>query len=78
MQPLLAASSFLLELCVRFYDCRERVLEQQPPLILVSILESSACPGGACIGIGSSVGPAPPLTVLLRSLQQQIVLSEPL
>ena len=54
------------------------VLEQLPSLILVSSQESSACPGGACIGTGSSVGHAPPLTVLLGHLQWQIVLSEPL
>lgn len=37
-----------------------------------------ACPGGACIGIGSKTGRAPPLTVLLGDLQGQIILSEPL
>ena len=61
---------FLLELYVCICDCRGRVLEQQLSLILVSKLELSACPGGACIGTGSSVGLTSPLTVLLRSLQR--------
>ena len=61
-----------------FMTARGRVLEQQLPLILVSKQEWSACPGGACIGTGSRTGLAPPLTVLLRSLQGQIVLTEPL
>ena len=55
-----------------------RVSEQQSSLILVSKLELSACPGGACIGIVSKAGHAPPLPVLLGHLQQQIVLTEPL
>ena len=69
---------FLLELCVWFCDCRGRVSEQQPALILVSSQESSDCTGGACIGTGNSVGAAPPLTVLFGHLQRQIVLTEPL
>ena len=69
---------FLLELCVCFYDCRGHVLEHQPSLILVSSQESSACPGGAYIGIVSKAGYAPPLTVLFGHLQRQIVLTEPL
>ena len=56
MQPFLAASSFLLELCVWFCDCRGHVSEQQPALILVSSQEASACPGEAWIGIVSMVG----------------------
>ena len=39
---------------------------------------TSDCPGGTYIGIVSKAGHVPPLTVLLRSLQRQIVLSEPL
>ena len=54
------------------------VLEQLPSLILVSSQESSACPGGAYIGIVSKAGYAPPLTVLFGHLLGQIVLSEPL
>ena len=53
------------------------MLEQRPPLILVSNQESSVCPG-AYIGIVSRVVLAPTLTVLLGHLQRQIVLSEPL
>ena len=54
------------------------MLEQLPSLILVSSQESSACPGGACIGTGRSVGLAPLVTVLFGHLQRQIVLTEPL
>ena len=59
------------------YDCRV-VLEQQPALDLVSKYESHDCPGGAWVGTGSSVGLAPPLTVLFGHLRGQIVLTEPL
>ena len=44
--------------------------EQQPPLNLVCSKDSSACTGGACIGTGSSVVLAPPMTVLLGHLQE--------
>ena len=52
--------------------------ESQPLLNLVSKLELSDCPGGACAGIVSNAGYTPPLTVLFGHLPGQIVLSEPL
>ena len=69
---------FLLELCVWLYDCPECVSEQQSSLNLVSRQELYACPRAAYIGIVSRVGFAPPLTVLLGHLMEQIVLTEPL
>lgn len=52
--------------------------ESQPLLNLISKLELSDCPGGACAGIVSNTGYTPPLTVLFGHLPGQIVLSEPL
>ena len=52
--------------------------ESQPLLNLVSKLELSDCPEGACAGIVSNAGYTPPLTVLFGHLPGQIVLSEPL
>lgn len=77
MQPFLAASSFCWN-CVFGFVTAGGCVGTAITIDFGKQTRLSACTGGACIGTGSSVGHAPPLTVLLGHLQRQIVLSEPL
>ena len=77
MPPIMGSILFFIGNEACFLTARG-VLKQLPSLILVSSQESSACPGGAYIGIVSRIGYAPPVPVLFGHLQRQIVLSEPL
>ena len=68
---------FLLELYVWFYDC-PGVCRNSNHHWIWQVRKDCLPARGAWIGIVSKVSHAPPLTVLLRSLQRRIVLSEPL
>ena len=78
MQPFLAASSFLLELYVCICDCRGACVGTAIIIDFGKQVRIVCLPRKAHIETVSKAGHVPPLTVLLRHLQRQIVLTEPL